>query len=297
LATSTIDFGDIPVGYDKTVTSTSLVKNTGTAPMTVLSMSIAGEGYTIVSGNNTPVTIDPQDAITVEFRSLPPVIGQNAGTFQVVTNAPIPNGTVLLTSNAVLRYEHPQVVDFGSVEAKTSKEVCVSITNTSTVDITIDAATVSGADAAMFGVSTSAPVTIPTGTSKDVCFTFAPASDGAKAASVAMVSSTGGNSALNLAGIGTPTTSVSDVEFINGLSVSPNPTAGAVVIRSAQAIQSVDIVNANGKTIATIDGNGTSSEVQWNGRTSAGEAVAAGTYTAIVRGVSGTSTIQLAVIR
>lgn len=297
LATSTIDFGDIPIGYSNSVTSASLIKNTGTAPMTVLSVSIAGDGYTVVSGNNTPITLDPQDAITVTFQSLPPVIGQNAGTFQVVTNAPVPNGTVLLTSNAVLRYEHPQTVDFGSVEAKTSKEVCATITNESPVEVTIDATSVSGANASVFAVGTATPITIPSGTSKDVCFTFAPADDGAKTATVAITSSTGGNSSLNLTGIGTPTTSVSDVEFLNGLSVSPNPTAGALVIRSAQVIQSVDIVNATGKTVTSIVGNGTALQLEWDGRTANGDFVANGTYTAIVRGANGTSTIQVAVIR
>lgn len=297
LATSTIDFGDIPVGYSKSVTSTDLVKNTGTAPMTVLSMSIAGDGYSIESGGNAPVTLDPQGTITLSFRALTQVVGQAAGTFQVVTNAPIPNGTVLLTANAVLRYAHPETVDFGSVEAKTSKEVCATITNASAVDVTIDGTSITGTNAALFGVTTATPVAIPAGTSKDVCFTFAPADVGTKAALVNIASSTGGNSSLALTGVGTPTTSVDDVEMLNGLSVSPNPSTSAVVIRSRQIIRSVDIINAVGQTIATIDGGQTSTEVRWNGTTSSGDLAPAGTYTAVVRGVEGSSSISVAIVR
>ena len=297
MATSTIDFGDIPVGYSRTVTSTDLVKNTGTAPMTVLSMSIAGDGYSIESGGNAPVTLDPQGPITVSFRAQTEVVGQAAGTFQVVTNAPIPNGTVLLTANAVLRYAHPETVDFGSVEAKSSKEVCATITNASAVDVTIDATSITGANAGLFGVTTATPMAIPAGTSKDVCFTFAPADVGAKGALVTITSSTGGNSSLALAGVGTPTTSVNDVEMVNGLSVSPNPSASAVVIRSRQVIRSVDIINAVGQTIASIDGGVSTTELRWNGMTSGGDLAPAGTYTAVVHGVEGSTSIQVAIVR
>ncbi|MBU3740710.1 MAG: choice-of-anchor D domain-containing protein [Candidatus Kapabacteria bacterium] len=297
LATSSIDFGDIPVGYSKTVTATDLVKNTGTAPMTVLSMSIAGDGFAIESGGNAPLTLDPQSAVTLSFRGQAQIVGQFAGNFQVVTNAPNPNGVVLLTANAVLRYEHPEGVDFGSVEAKSSKEVCATLTNTSAVDVTIDGASITGANAALFSVTTATPVSIPAGTSKDVCFSFAPADVGAKAALVNITSSTGGNSSLNLAGIGTPTTSVDVVDMINGLSVSPNPSAGAVVIRSKQVIRSVDIVSATGQTVASIEGSNASTDISWNGRSADGELVAVGPYTAVVRGVAGTSTIQLAIVR
>lgn len=297
LATSTIDFGDIPVGYSKTVTSNDLVKNTGTAPMTVLSMSIAGDGYSIESGGNAPVTLDPQGAITLSFRAQTEVVGQAAGTFQVVTNAPIPNGTVLLTANAVLRYAHPETVDFGSVEAKTSKEVCATITNASAVDVTIDGTSITGTNAAWFGVTTATPVAIPAGTSKDVCFTFAPEDAGTKAALVNVTSSTGGNSSLALTGVGTPTTSVDDMEMLNGLSVSPNPSTSAVVIRSRQVIRSIGIINAVGQTIATIDGGPSTTELRWNGMTYAGELAPAGTYTAVVRGVEGSSSIQVAIVR
>ena len=297
LATSTIDFGDIPVGYAKTITSTDLVKNTGTAPMTVLSLSVAGDGYTIESGGNAPLTLDPQAAITLSFKGQAEIVGQFAGSFQVVTNAPNPNGVVLLTGNAVLRYEHPEGIDFGSVEAKSSKEVCATLTNTSSVDVTIDGASITGANAALFSVTTATPVSIPAGTSKDVCFSFAPSDVGAKAALVNIASSTGGNSSLNLGGVGTPTTSVDVVDMINGLSVSPNPSAGSVVIRSKQVIRSVDIVNAAGQTVATIDGSESTTELSWNGRTAEGELVAVGPYTAVVRGVAGTSTIQVAIVR
>ena len=112
-----------------------------------------------------------------------------------------------------------------------------------------------------------------------------------------IASSTGGNSSLALTGVGTPTTSVDDVEMLNGLSVSPNPSTSAVVIRSRQVIRSVDIINAVGQTIATIDGVQSTTEVRWNGMTSGGDLAPAGAYTAVVRGVEGSSSIQVAIVR
>lgn len=297
LGATSIEFGEIPIGYERAITASALIQNTGAAPMTVESVTSTSTEFTITTGNGTPFTLAPNESSSVTVLARPSAIGSVSGALQVTTNAPNPNGVVLLGATSVLRYTHPSTIDFGEVEASKSKELCATINNTSSVDITIEAASFTGAAAASFSTVTALPMTIAAGTSKEVCITFAPADAGSKNANVNVTSSTGGNSSFSLVGVGTPTVSVNDNDLVNGFSVFPNPTGGPVIVRSKQQIRSITVVNAAGQSVATVDGTNATTEIRWNGAMQSGEIAPSGIYTIIVRAENGTTTIPVAIVR
>lgn len=297
LGATSIEFGEIPIGYERSITANALIQNTGAAPMVVESITATSTEFTITAGNNTPFTLAPNESSSVTVVSRPTALGALSGALQVTTNAPNPNGVVLLGATSVLRYQHPSTIDYGSVEASKSKELCATITNTSTVDITLESISITGANASLFSTVSALPTTIAAGSSKEICITFAPTDAGDKSATANVTSSTGGNSTFTLTGVGTPTVSVDEDMLVNGFGVFPNPTSGSVIVRSKQRIRSMTIVNAAGQTIATIDGDGQSYEMRWNGTMRTGEPAPSGIYTIIAHGVSATVTLPVAVIR
>ncbi|MBU3740712.1 MAG: choice-of-anchor D domain-containing protein [Candidatus Kapabacteria bacterium] len=298
MATNIADFGEIPIGYDKSITMNALVKNTGTAVMQVTSITTTGDGFSITSADQTPFNLDPGATSSVTVTAMPTTLGQSTGALQVVTNAPTPTGTVVLSVTSVRRYTHGATLAFENVETGKSKELCITLTNTSNIDVTIDAATINGSNAADFSLVTAAPVTITAGGTKDVCLTFAPTSIGDKTASVAVTSSTGGNSSLDLTGTGIVPVSVNEEGVVEGVSVFPNPTPGAIVVRSESAIASVDIMNAAGQKIVTINGTAsTPNELRWNGMDANGSIIPSGLYNVVIRSAGQTVTVPVAVVR
>jgi hypothetical protein len=298
MATNTADFGEIPIGYEKDITLTNLIRNTGTAVMQVNNVTVTGEGYSIVSGNNTPFNLDPGATSTVVVRSRPTDLGQRTGALQVVTNAPAPTGTVVLNAISVRRYSHAASLGFENVETSKSKELCLTLTNTSNVDVTLDAASITGTDAASFSLVTTLPVTISAGGTKEVCVTFAPTSIGGKSANLDITSSSGGNSSLALSGTGIVLSSVNESGEVAGVSVFPNPTTGAVVVRSESPITSVDVMNAAGQKVMTINGSLSSpNELRWSGSDAQGAAIPSGLYNLVVRTATQTITLPVAVVR
>lgn len=298
MATNVADFGEIAIGYDKSVSLDALIKNTGTAVMQVTSITATGEGFSIASADQTPFNLDPGATSTVVVKAMPTDLGQRTGAVQVVTNAPNPTGVVVLTATSVLRYAHAPSLAFENVETGKSKEVCITLTNTSNVDVTIDAASIAGANAGDFSLVTAAPVSITAGGTKDVCFTFAPTTIGDKNAAVSMTSPSGGNSSLALSGTGIVPTSVNEEAAANGVSVYPNPTTGSVVIRSESVIVSVEIMNAAGQKVASIKGStSTPNELRWNGADGNGAAVPSGLYNVVIRSTEQSITIPVAVVR
>ena len=298
MATNIADFGEIPIGYDKSISMDALIKNTGTAVMQVTSITTTGDGFSITSADQTPFNLNPGATSSVTVKAMPTSLGQSTGALQVVTNAPTPTGTVVLSATSVRRYTHAATLAFENVETGKSKELCITLTNTSNVDVTIDAATIAGTNAADFSLVTAAPVTITAGGTKDLCLTFAPTSIGDKTASVAVTSSTGGNSTLDLTGTAIVPVSVNEEGVVEGVSVFPNPTTGAIVVRSESAIASVDIMNAAGQKILTINGStSTPNELRWNGMDANGSIIPSGLYNVVIRSAGQTLTVPVAVVR
>ncbi len=301
LGQQTVEFGDIPSGYEKSVSVAGLIQSSGTAPLLVSGLAISSPDFTITNAPATPFTLAPGTTQTVTIKAAPTRMGGSTASLVISSNAPAnPNASVALSAAYVLRYDHPAAENFGKVMTDESSTKCVTITNTSTVDITIEQTTVTGANSGLFTVETATPLAIGAGQTAELCVKFTPGSAGNKTATLNLRSSTGGNSSIGLSGMGEIPGGVVEAAAV-GVTASPNPMTDAVDIRFATPTpeMTVTVVSATGQTVAmfnhgAVDAGGV---VRWNGRDTAGTPVASGAYTLVVRYGDTVATMPLTIVR
>ena len=301
LSQTGIEFGEIPVGYDKSITAPALIKNIGTAPMTVSVLTATPSEFSISNAPALPLTLNPGEAQSITIKATPTNKGNLAGTLNIRTNAPAsPSANVALTAAYVLRYDHAASEDFGTVLTDTPAERCVRLTNTSALDIAIEQVTFTGMDASLFTTVTTLPLQIAAGQSAELCVKFAPATAGNKSATMNVRSSNGGNSSISLSGKGEVPGGVIDAVEA-GISAWPNPMTDRVEVRFSKPTpaMNVSVVSTSGATVAafTHDGVEAGGSIRWNGRDAAGSLVASGTYTMIIRYGENIVTVPLSIVK
>lgn len=84
LSTTTLSFGEDPVGTPVTLPIT--LTSTGTSAVTVTAASVAGSGFTL-SGAALPVILDPTIAITIQVQFDPTAVGTASGTLSLSSNS------------------------------------------------------------------------------------------------------------------------------------------------------------------------------------------------------------------
>lgn len=283
LAQVSADFGEIPVGYDKTITLNGLIKNVGNAPLNVTALNIAPNDFSISNAPATPFEIAPGASQTVTIKAAPTAKGPLFGSLSILSNAPLtPQASVALSASYVLRYSHPASQEFGLLETGKSADKCVTIANTSTQEITIDQVTVVGLNAAEFTVTTTMPVTIAAGASAEICVKFAPGTAGKKSAQLSLRSSNGGNATIDLTGSGEVPGGVIDASEA-GVSVWPNPARNVVTLNFGKALpgMQISVVSTNGQVVADLKHDAV--EAGSSFMLNIGESVASGSYSFIVR--------------
>jgi hypothetical protein len=301
LSSPNVDFGEIPVGYDKTLQLNGLIKNVGTAPLIVSGLTITPSEFTITNGPTLPVTLAPGTSADVTIKATPTTKGTLTGSMNIASNSPSnPAASLGLTAAYVLRYDHAATEDFGTVLTDTTRDRCIVVTNTSSMDITIEQVTVTGANAGQFTVTTTLPLTIAAGQSADVCVTFNPGSAGNKSATLTLRSSNGGNSSLTLSGVGETPGGVVDAAEA-GITAWPNPMTDRVEVRFAKNTPAMDVtvVSSTGRTVASFSNEGVEAggSIRWNGRDASGAAVASGSYTMVIRYGGSAVSLPITVIR
>jgi hypothetical protein len=254
LAQTSVEFGEIPQGYNKTVNVAAMIKNTGNAPLTITALNIAPSEFTVSNAPAVPFEIAPGGDQSLTLVATPTRIGSLNGTLTIRSNAAqTPQATVALSAAYVQRYTAAESQDFGVTETGKSVEKCITLTNSSALSVTIDQASVLGANAVDFSVVTTLPLTIAAGATADVCVKFAPATVGNRSAQLALRSANGGNTTVNLSGTAeTPGGVVDAAEY--GLTVGPNPARESVEIRFGRSTASMQIslVDASGSTVGTM---------------------------------------------
>lgn len=298
MSQESVDMGEIPLGYDASRTFTNLIQNTGTADMQVLSITISGPGLAIATAPTTPFTLAPGASATVTVRANAENLTGVSGVLTVTTNATVSTGTLSITATPVLRYTSPVSVNYGDVNTSDTKSMCIQFVNNSAVNITLEQATLIGANAALFTVETATPVAINAGATGELCVKFAPTAVGTDfTAQLNLTSSTGGNTTVPLVGTGTAPVSVDDLDPRSaGVTVYPNPARDEVSIRTTSAA-TITIVNARGVKVASLATTPNKLVATWNTKSFNGTAVAAGTYSVSISGLQGTVTVPLVVVR
>ena len=301
LAKTSLEFGEIPVGYDKSITTPAMIKNVGTAPMTVSVLTVTPSEFSISNGPTLPLTLNPGESTSITIKATPTVKGNLSGNLNIRTNAPgSPSANVALTAAYVLRYDHAATEDFGTVMTDKPAERCVRLTNTSALDIAIEQATFTGSDAGLFSTVTTLPLQIAAGQSAELCVKFAPATAGGKSATMNVRSSNGGNSSIALSGKGEVPGGVIDAVEA-GISAWPNPMTDRVEVRFSKPTpaMNVSVISTSGATVTTFthDGVEAGGSIRWNGRDAAGSLIASGTYTMIISYGEVSVALPLTVVR
>lgn len=295
LGTAMVTVGDVPVGHTASVTVAGMFTNTGSAALDVQSISVSNPAIVVTPSRGLPATLQPGESMAITVSASASTVGAIAATVTVTTNAPVPTEEFAVSAMGVLRYTVASQLDYAEVSVGESKELCVSIENTSGVDISLSSTSVAGRDAAMFTVLTPMPVQVPAGATSEVCIRYAPTVTGEQQASLAIVSADGGNSSVAMIGRGVPTTSVSEA-LAAAISIMPNPTVDRVVFDHERLnIERIDVLAADGSLVFTTLPQ--HERTTWNLSSHNGATVASGIYTVVFRSGSTVATKPLVIVR
>jgi hypothetical protein len=201
-----VSFGNVPLNVASTqpVTLTS----TGSAPVTINAATVTGAGFS-VSGANFPVTLNPNQAVTLQVQFAPTTAGAASGQMTVTSNSTTGATTQVTLSGAGTVAAVSQLtvsagsLSFGNVTVNSSATLPVTLTSSGTAPLTINAATLSGAGFTDSGATF--PVTLNPNTSVTLQVKFNPTAAGAATGQLTIASNSAGGSPtqVQLSGTGT----------------------------------------------------------------------------------------------
>jgi hypothetical protein len=201
-----VSFGNVPLNVPSTepVTLTS----TGSAPVTINAATVTGAGFT-VSGANFPVTLNPNQAVTLQVKFDPTTAGAASGQMTVTSNSTTGATTQVTLSGAGTVAAVSQLtvsagsLSFGNVTVNSSATLPVTLTSSGSAPLTINAATLSGAGFTDSGATF--PVTLNPNTSVTLQVKFNPTAAGAVTGQLTIASNSAGGSPtqVTLSGTGT----------------------------------------------------------------------------------------------
>ena len=292
---SRVDLGQVPVGHSASITVPAMLTNTGRAPLDIQSISVSRSGFAVVPSQALPLTLQAGQSIALTVTATAAAVGGFDATVTVATNAPVATEEFAVLATGVVRYSIPTDVDFAEVDVSLAKELCITLANTSAVDVSVSQAALAGVDAAMFSLVTPMPLAIAAGSSADVCIRYAPTLTGEHRATLDVVSVDGGNSTVAVRGRGVPPTSVAEAMPLATV-LMPNPASDHVVIGTGGAnVERIDVVAANGGLVYSVVPDG--ERIDWNLRSGIGAMVPAGVYTVVFRTAGAVMSKPLIIIR
>jgi hypothetical protein len=203
-----VNFGSTPLNVP--VTQPVTLTSTGTAAVTISAATVSGPGFS-VSGATFPVTLNPNQSVTLQAKFDPTVAGAAAGQLTVSSNSASGgttnvalSGTGTVTTTPRLTVS-PAAVNFGNVAVNSTATLPVTLTSSGTAPVTISAATLNGADFSVTGANF--PVTLNPNQVVTVNVQFDPKKAGQSAGqwTITSNSSTGATVVVQLSGTGTVT--------------------------------------------------------------------------------------------
>lgn len=259
--TASMSFGDIPLGSSTTQSLT--LTSTGTSPVTINSDTITGAGFS-VSGASFPLTLNPQDTVTLKVTFDPVDVGEATGALTIdsdsSTNATTQvdlSGTGEAVTTAQLTV-HPGSISFGDVTVGSSSTQPVTLVSSGTAPVTVNSADISGTGFTVSGANF--PLTLAPQQTATLQVKFAPATTGTVSGSLAIASNSATASAasVSLSGTGeeatTPqlTTSAASLNFGN-VTVGSSSTQPLTLTSTGTAAVTVNSASVSG-TGFTVSG-------------------------------------------
>jgi len=259
---TSLSFGNDVVGTS--LSQALIIKNTGTATLTITQVTETGSAFFTVSGFTLPLNVNAGQQTTITVTFLPTSVGAVSGNVSIVSNAPSSPPPVTLSGTGIaailtLGISPTTGLSFGNVTTGTSSATQnVTITNTGNSNVTISQINLSGAGYTMTGGS--APVTLTPTQSITLVVQFSPTTAGSLPGNISVVSNaTGSPATITLAGTG-----VAPVQHSVSLSwtASTSTVSGYNVYRSTVSGGSYTKINSSLVTVLSY----TDSTVQ-NGTT------------------------------
>ncbi|MGB8863384.1 MAG: choice-of-anchor D domain-containing protein, partial [Candidatus Sulfotelmatobacter sp.] len=186
LGSASLEFGSVTAGTSKTLTTT--VSNTGAASVTISSVAISNQNFSL-SGPSLPVTIAVGQNSTISLVFIPNAAGAFSATVSVSSNASNVSTTLSLSGTGVANGQlalNPTSQSFGSVTVGSQSNQIVTLTNNSASTVNISQASVSGTGFKLSGVT--APIALNASQSTTFTVTFAPQSTAPASGSVTITS-------------------------------------------------------------------------------------------------------------
>jgi hypothetical protein len=209
---TTVDFGSVPLNAASTQSVT--LTSTGSAPAIISAATVSGAPFS-VSGSTFPVTLAPNQTLTLQLQFDPTAAGAASGQMTVTSNSTTGATTKIQLSGTGIAATTPQLtvstqsLSFGNVTVNSSATLPVTLTSSGTAPVTINAAAASGTGFTDSGATF--PLTLNPNQSVTLQVKFAPTTAGGATGQLTInsTSSTGGTTVIQLSGTGTAATSTS----------------------------------------------------------------------------------------
>jgi hypothetical protein len=253
-----VSFGNVPLNVASTqpVTLTS----TGTAPVTISAAAANGAPFS-VSGVNLPVTLNPNQSVTLQVQFDPNATGSASGQLTVTSNSTTGATTNIPLSGTGTAATTPGLtvstnsLSFGNVAVNSSATLPVTLTSSGSAPVTISTAALNGTGFTDSGATF--PVTLNPNQSVTLQVKFNPTTAGAATGQLTINSnsSTGSNAVVQLSGTGTVVTTTTPQ-----LTVSTNSLLFGNVAVNSNATLPVTLTSSGTSPVtisaATLSGSG-----------------------------------------
>jgi Flp pilus assembly pilin Flp len=233
LSPATLSFGSVIVNSPATQSLT--LTSSGTAPVTVNSVSITGAGFTIVAAT-LPVTLAPNSSMTLQVQFEPIAAGSATGNLTISSNS-ASSGTAVVTLSGTGTAGNSQLtlgatsLSFGNVSVNSPSTQSLTLTSSGTAPVTVNSLSIAGAGFTIVGGS--APVTLNPNQSLTLHVQFEPTAAGSATGTLTISSNSasGGAAVVSLGGTGTAVSHTANLSW-EAPSSSSDPVAGYHVYRS-----------------------------------------------------------------
>ena len=225
------DFGTAVVGV-AAATQTLTLSNSGTAALTITSITFSGTNASDFSQTNTcgaSVAIGGSCTIVVTFT--PTAVGARAATLTVTDNAS--NGTTqnaALTGTGVATATPTLTVAPASLTFASGAAQTVTVTNTGATAVTISGITITGTNPTVFAQTNTCGSSVPVNGSCTISVTFAPTGSGSFTANLNVAdNATGSPQTVALSGTAAPVATFSPTSLTFTQTVLSTTTAAQTI--------------------------------------------------------------------
>ena len=204
-ASSSIDFGSLPVGSSQT-DSFTVSNSSKSDTITVSQLALTGDAFGIVSSPSVPFSMAPGTSATIVLSFSPLTVGSATGSLAISSNASDSAATISLTGSgsapaAGQLKVAPAAMNFGSVAVGSSSTAKKGTLTAGSSDVHVSTVDQTGQGYTLSGISF--PVTVPAGKSISFSVTFSPTASGSAPGSLSFVSdATNSPAAETLSGSG-----------------------------------------------------------------------------------------------